>query len=46
MKMPVGLEEEELELEFELLPLVPIGVTRLLKELVMEPINDSRAASD
>jgi hypothetical protein len=40
VQIPVGSDESklELELELELLPLVVIGVARLLKELVMEPI--------
>src|SRR5579871_773445 len=47
--MPVGLEEEfeeELELELELLPVPVTGVFKLFRELLMDPINDSGAATD
>jgi hypothetical protein len=47
--MPVELEEElelEIELELELLPLVVLvaGLGWLFNELLIDPINNSRAA--
>jgi hypothetical protein len=50
--MPVELEEElevelelEFELELELLPLVVVaGLVTLFNELLIEPINNSKAA--